>query len=397
MASIVAAWPTVALGEVAGLVERPEAPIAGKLYRQAGVRLWGQGVYERESVDGGMTQYKTLSRVEADDIIVNKIWARNGSVSIVTPELSGAYVSGEFPTFTVARDRLLPQWFFWLTKTRPFWEQCDELSRGTSGKNRIRPEKFLRVQLPLPPLDEQRRIVARIEALAGRIAEARGLRAAALAEAGQLLPSAVYAALGSIEAYAETVTVESVACSVTDGDHQPPPKSEHGVPFLFISNVVQGHLDMTGCKWVSREYFEALSPLRTPMIGDVLYTAVGSYGVPCLVDTDEPFCFQRHIAIIKPDRNLVMPEYLTWALTSPSVFEQATKHATGSAQLTVPLAAIRRLQFPLPERSEQLRIVTWLDSIRLLAHSLRWEQAQAKSELDALLPSLLDKAFGGEL
>jgi Type I restriction modification DNA specificity domain len=80
--------------------------------------------------------------------------------------------------------------FHWLTKTTTFWQQCDEKSRGTSGKNRIRPERFLEIKIPLPALSEQRRIVARIENLAARIEEARGLRHRTVEEAEAMLASA---------------------------------------------------------------------------------------------------------------------------------------------------------------------------------------------------------------
>ena len=91
-------WPMVPLEKVVSPVERPEVPVPGKPYRQVGVRLWGEGAYERELLDGGETKYKTLSRVETDEIVVNKIWARNGSVAVVPGKLAGCYVSGEFPT-----------------------------------------------------------------------------------------------------------------------------------------------------------------------------------------------------------------------------------------------------------------------------------------------------------
>jgi len=119
-------------------------------YHQVGVKLWGVGAYEREPVDGGDTRYKTLSRVEANDIIVNKIWARNGSVAVIPTNLAGCYVSGEFPTFIPVTDKLDPRWFHWITKMRFFWDQCDVKSRGTSGKNRIRPERFLEIEFLFP-------------------------------------------------------------------------------------------------------------------------------------------------------------------------------------------------------------------------------------------------------
>src|SRR2546423_1624072 len=117
-------YPIVPLIEACTPVERPEFPMPGQPYRQIGVQLWGRGAYEREIIDGSQTKYATLSPVEADDIIVNKIWARNGSVAVVTDGLAGCYGSGEFPTFAPIREKLEPRWFHWITKTRWFWEQC---------------------------------------------------------------------------------------------------------------------------------------------------------------------------------------------------------------------------------------------------------------------------------
>ena len=105
-----AVWKTVRLAEVLTRVERPEAPMAGTTYRQLGVKLWGQGAYEREAIDGADTRYATLSRVAANDVVVNKIWARNGSVAVVQSPLAGCFVSGEFPTFTVETHSLFSSW-----------------------------------------------------------------------------------------------------------------------------------------------------------------------------------------------------------------------------------------------------------------------------------------------
>lgn len=169
----------VPLREAAVPVSRAVIPLVGENYRQLGVRLWGQGAYEREPVDGSLTKYQQLFRAEHGDIVINKIWARNGSVAVVDETLSGCHGSNEFPMFSPIPDRLDPRWMHWITKTRDFWTQCDQKSQGTSGQNRIKPERFLDVEIPLPPLDEQRRIIERIEELAAKVEEARGLQAKA--------------------------------------------------------------------------------------------------------------------------------------------------------------------------------------------------------------------------
>ena len=170
------AWPIVQLLDVAEQVRRPEVPRPGTPYPQVGVRLWGQGAYQRPTIDGSETKYSALYRVRTGDIVVNKIWARNGSVSVITDNLDESFVSSEFPTYTIDESSLLPGWFAWYSKTRDLWTQCDRLSRGTSGQNRLRPDRFLEVRLPLPPLDEQLRIVGRLDRVARLVARVRQLR-----------------------------------------------------------------------------------------------------------------------------------------------------------------------------------------------------------------------------
>lgn len=228
------ALPVVRIGDVAFRVERREQPQPGVSYRQIGVHLWGEGAYEREPVDGGLTKYSTLSRVEAGDIVVNKIWARNGSVAVIPDALAGCYGSNEFPTFAPDRDKLEPRWIHWLTKTKSFWDQCDEKSRGTSGQNRIRPERFLEITIPLPPLDEQRRIVARIEELAGKIEEARQLRRQAGIELRQLSQGLV-AQLVDHPRWNHYPVDELLREGTLNGLSAHPNDSPPGVPVLRIS------------------------------------------------------------------------------------------------------------------------------------------------------------------
>ncbi len=175
-------YPLVPLREIARPIARPIPVTPGTPYRTIGVKWWGEGAYERTTIDGSQTAAKTLSVVQEHDLIINKIWVRHGSTAIASRDVDGCAASGEFPQFQLDQSRVLPAWIHWLTKTEKFWNACDALSRGTSGKNRIRPELFLTLTIPLPPLAEQRRIVARIEALAARIAEARGLRRQAIEE-----------------------------------------------------------------------------------------------------------------------------------------------------------------------------------------------------------------------
>lgn len=160
------AWPKVALAEICASAERYTTPTPGHIYRQLGVRLWGEGAYEREQIDGADTKYADFNCIDTNDLVVNKIWARNGAVAVATPEQAGTYVSTEFPIFVLDQSSIDPRWMRLVTKWRGFWQACDEKAQGTSGKNRIKPSQFLAIEIPLPPLPEQKALVARLDALA---------------------------------------------------------------------------------------------------------------------------------------------------------------------------------------------------------------------------------------
>ncbi|MBQ6094549.1 MAG: hypothetical protein IJL09_04045, partial [Lachnospiraceae bacterium] len=98
----------------------------------------------------------------------------------------------------------------------------------------------------------------------------------------------------------EWARLSSVSEAIGDGDHQPPPQVPQGIPFLVISNVSDGVLSFDNTRFVSESYYNALPNTRKPCRGDLLFTVTGSYGIPVLVDTEKQFCFQRHIAIIRP-------------------------------------------------------------------------------------------------
>lgn len=168
-----------------------------------------------------------------------------------------------------------------------------------------------------------------------------------------------------------------VCSSVTDGDHQAPPQVQTGIPFLVIGNIRNHQLDFKNCRHVPPEYFKALHPTRRPQKGDVLYSLVGSYGIPVQVKTNTSFCVQRHIGILRPSSE-ISPGFLALVLRSRAVFDQATQYATGTAQLTVSLSGLRRIRIPLPPRAEQERIVVAIEEefSRLDAGVLSLERTQ---------------------
>lgn len=352
---------------------------------------------------------------------------------------------------------------------------------GTAGQKRVPTEYFAHSPFPLPPLAEQRRIVAKVDELMGlcdRLEAARADREAVrdrlaaaslarlnapapetfkddarfaldalpalttrpdqikalrqtilnLAVRGKLVPqypndepaSELLARIGKeIAAYGKANRIGQAQAKpmpdddlpfevpngwewtrlcalfkvITDGDHQPPPKTDKGVAFLTIGNVTTGRLDFTGCRLVPEAYFKSLASYRAPAKGDILYTVVGAtYGRPALVETDRAFCVQRHIAILKPVEAMSL-RFLLTLLASPLIYDQATRSTTGTAQPTIALRLLRNFLAPLPPLAEQHRIVAKVDALMALCDRLEASLDQTAATRRRLLDALLSQAL----
>jgi restriction endonuclease S subunit len=275
-------WPTARLGEVLRHRKKFVTIDDVMIYRRPRVQLHAQGIIPRDEVPGALIKTKQQQVCRAGEFLVAEIDAKVGGFGIVPSALDGAIVNSHDFLFEIDPIRLDRRFLDYFIRTPAFRDQVE--AQGSTNYAAIQPAHVLGYEIPLPPLAEQRRVVARI--------------------------------------------------------------------------------------------------------------AVGAtLGIPAIVDTDEPFCFQRHVAILKPDHERIQSRFLWHMLRSRTVFEKAWASTTGSAQPTVPLRAIRELPIPIPPIPEQRR----MDALQAEVGALKRLQAETAAELDARLPAILDHAFKGEL
>ena len=161
----------------------------------------------------------------------------------------------------------------------------------------------------------------------------------------------------------ESKKLDNCCISITDGDHQPPPKSELGVPFITISNITSfNKIDFSNTMFVPEEYYCNLDKKRKAISGDVLYSVVGSFGIPVFINDDKPFVFQRHIAILKVNNQILLPKFLYYTMLSREFYAQADAVAIGSAQRTISLSSLRNIKIDVPCIQIQERIVNILSA-----------------------------------
>jgi type I restriction enzyme S subunit len=193
-------WPTVSLGEVLRHSEETIKLQPDAEYRQITVKLWGKGVVLRGILTGAEIAASRQMVARRGQFILSRIDARNCALGIVPPELDGAIVTNDFPVFNVVEKSLLPAYLGWMCRTASFVGECKRASEGTTNRVRMQEDKFLTRGILLPPLAEQRRVVAQIEELAAQIHEARTLRHQAAEEAEALTQSLLNAIATEVKA-----------------------------------------------------------------------------------------------------------------------------------------------------------------------------------------------------
>lgn len=376
------AWPQVRLSDVMSQVQRDEAPASGKNYRQIGVRLWGQGAYERESIDGSQTQYAKLFEAREGDIVVNKIWARNGSVAVVGDSLSGSWGSTEFPLFEPDRTRLNPRWMHWITKAPWFWNACDEHAQGTSGKNRIKPDQFLGIEIPLPPLEVQQSIVARIDTVQQKMQAADKLRASIDKDIASLLAVRFHETLKQAPLLPMREVAPLVRRNVQLETNQQ--YKELGARSFGKGLFVKPDFDADAATWEKPVWIK---------VGDIVFSNIkaweGAIGV-AKPEYDGFIASHRYLtAVVKPE--VALPEYLLYYLLSETGLTAVNEASPGTADRnrTTKQSALEAICVPVPLMAVQKQFVK-------LKHALE-QAAQVRTKqmvsVEAMLPALCNQVL----
>ncbi len=156
---------TVPLGDVAALDLDRVTVKPGDTYQIAGVLNAGQGLLKRDSIDGRATNYAALQRLRTNQLVMRKLTAWEGPITIVTEDFDGFFVSPEFPTFTLDKTRVVPGYVRHLCKSPILWAAMRGESTGSvQRRKRVSPRRLLTIHIPLPTILEQSRCAQRLSA-----------------------------------------------------------------------------------------------------------------------------------------------------------------------------------------------------------------------------------------
>lgn len=376
-------WERVRLGEVVSqnleYIESPE-PIE---YKKLSVKLYGRGVTLDGTVDGASVKMKKHQLAKEGQVILSEIWGKKGAIGFVPKEGEGALCTSHFFLFEVNREKIDPAFLRIIFIGNLLEKQLSPIAFGSTGYAATRPKHFLNVEIPLPPLTEQARIVARLESVQRRVAEVRALRQ----EQAALMAGLAAGSYREITKVAPLRRMGDIAPLVRRPVEV---KDEENYPELGVRSFGKGTFhkpDVPGFEVGTKQLYH-IRP------GDLVFSNV--------------FAWEGAIAVAKPedagrvgshrfitcvaDEKVALAEFLCYHFLTTEGLKQIQEASPGGAgrNRTLGLTKLEALNVPLPPLAQQREFVVLLQK----AERLRAASAESEALLEGLLPGVLAEVFG---
>lgn len=387
------------------LTERKEKP---DLYA---IQSGEMPIVAKIGFDTGKIELREESRTKTNmilikpgDLVISGINAAKGAIAIYDREnAEPAAATIHYSSYIINEQKADPAFLWYFLRSKIFRKiLIKNLPKGI--KTEVKPARFLAVEVPLPRLEEQKHIVVKIKSFIAKIQEAKTLREKAINDLEKALEAQLNRLFGDpyinkhgIIDIGDFVRLNDVVTDVADGPHVTPTYVENGIPFITVLNITSGKIDFSNVKYITLDDHWQFQKRAHVEKGDVLISKDGTIGFPCFVDTDREFSFFVSVALIKPKRDLLDGRFLMWSFRVPYLQNRMRERSRGDMICHLVLREIRNLTVPVPPIQKQRRIVAYLDSLQAKADKLKKLQDETGKEMEELVPSILDKAFKGQL
>ncbi len=379
-------WTSCALGDVLEPNRNVVTVDPMKRYQQVTIKLWGRGVVPRGEIAGADIKGTARTKVRTGQFIISKIDARNGAMGIVPAELDGALASNDFPAFDVDARRLRPQFLGWLTRTPGFIALCKHASEGTTNRVRLSSERMLALKIQMPEPDEQDRIVETLDAAASRLADAQRL----CQEIDEAKDALLRSAFHQITDGAPRVPMSEAAPLVRrpvdvkmGGEYR-----ELGIRSFGNGTFHKPALDYLAVGDKKLYYIEP---------GDLLFNNVFAWegAIAVAQPEDEGRVGSHRFITCLANHEVATADYLAFYFLTPEGMEAIGKASPGGAgrNRTLGLDKLMVIPVPVPSIEKQL----WFGRLHAKLNEARVETRRVATETEALMPSILDRAFRGDL
>jgi type I restriction enzyme S subunit len=355
-------------------------------YPNLGLFSFARGAFEKPPIDGAKTSARTLYRVRAGQFIYSRLFAFEGAYAVVPSQMDGYFVSNEYPTFEHNGDRVLPTYLRWLFSVPAVWRDVAIGSKGMGDRRqRVHPEQVLAFAAPLPSLDEQRRIVARLDRMAALVEARRQEIAAAEAEMQLLLSKAFARAVDG----APRRPMAEVAPLVRRPIAIEPDREYTEIGVRSFYKGIFHRRTMLGYEFSWQE----LSWIKE---GDLVFSNLMAWerAIAVAGPEDRGAVGNHRMLICEVNHALATPGFLLAHFRTTEGFASIVGHSPGSIARNKTLSSKKfpTIEVPVPPLETQ----RWFDRLQAKVHQIRSVRAETTKDVDALTPALLHEHFNGK-
>ena len=393
-------WIFLSFGDLLDVVRRPAALKDSDEYQLVTAKRSRGGIVARERLSGSQIKTKTQFFCEHGDFLISRRQIIHGACGVVPSSLSGAVVSNEYSTLRV-NGRLLLPYLEALSHTTYFQQTCFQSSIGVDVEKMIfNIRDWLRYEIPVPPLPEQKKIAAilssldeAIQATQGVIDQTRRVKEGLLQD---LLTRGIghtrfkESPIGEIPEGWDAVPCAALGRQITVGIVVKPTQyyADQGVKCWRSANVGPGFVRDSDWVYIRPEANDQLSKTRLDA-GDIVVVRTGYPGTACVVPTslDQTNCVD--LLFIRPKHDRVLSDYLCWFINSDVGKRQVLAGQGGLAQQHFNVKELNRMVIAVPPLPEQDEIVGHLSEIQASEHSEKAKIAALQKVKAGLLQDLL--------
>lgn len=390
-------WKRVTLGEVVLSIEDGDW-IESKDQSPNGIRLIqtgniGIGVFRNKSENARFISVDTFKRLHcneifAGDILVSRLPDPVGRACILPKLDCRAITAVDCSIIRLKKETIDSKYFIYYSLTNNYFNMIKSQCTG-STRLRITRKKLFDINIPLPPLTEQQRIVEFLDSTFAEIDALKAKAAEEVANAKAMFDAALREEMTPKEGWEEKTLGE--ICDVRDGTHDSPKYVDEGYPLVTSKNLKGSHIDMSNVKYISEKDYYQINDRSKVNIGDILFAMIGTIGNATLV-VDEPNYAIKNMALFKT-KTIEQGRFLKYLLDSSIVLDEMHEKSKGTTQQFVSLGYLRSFKVHIPQDAQQHSIVTRLDSLRSLLTKLEQKYAKIAAECDALKQAILKETF----
>lgn len=386
-------WRTVKLEAVLSQDRNYVHDLASREYFKLSVKLYGKGCVVSGSVNGHEVKMQRHQLARSGQVILSEIWGKKGAIGVVPQAGEGALVTSHFFLFDLVSNEIEREWLTWLISANYFEHELSQEARGSTGYAAVRPKQFLGLTIPLPPLDEQRRIVTKLDALRVRVEQAVALQGAAIEESQHWFMSAQRRYFEGLAAKHGVRPLKGLFAFRQELQRH---KSGGRGEARFVGLQ---HIGPNTGRRIGEDIIriEELSGRKFRFsAGNIVYGYLRPYLNKVWVADCEGLCSVDQY-VLQPDNSQVLTAYLAYAMRSP-LFLRQSEELTGI--LTLPRlrsGLLEQIQIPVPPLAVQEKAIKHLDTFYAAFDELTLLQRDSLEEIEAFMPSVLDRAFRGEL